>query len=118
MTLTVDAYAGRTFEGKAAPCPARRSARATVEAVVPNEKAEPKPGMSPRRRPAGQQAPAVLVPIGHPDHRRTSRVYVVSGDRVEERRHDVTKLSRWWKLSTAKSGERVATTNVSKLIDG
>ena len=50
----------------------------------------------------------------------TSRVYVVSGDRVEER--VVTtgqKLDPLVEIVNGlKSGERVATTNVTKLIDG
>jgi len=125
VTLTVDAYAGRTFEGKVQyVSPALRADQRalTVEAVVPNEKAELKPGMfatasiQQANRTTGVLVPASAIQtIGG-----TSRVYVVSGDRVEER--VVTtgqKLDALVEIVNGlKSGERVATTNVTKLIDG
>jgi RND family efflux transporter MFP subunit len=125
VTLTVDAYAGRTFEGKVQyVSPALRADQRalTVEAVVPNEKAELKPGMfATASIQQANKTTGVLVPasaiqtIGG-----TSRVYVVNSDRVEER--VVTtgqKLDPLVEIVNGlKSGERVATTNVSKLIDG
>jgi RND family efflux transporter MFP subunit len=125
VMLTVDAYSGRTFEGKVqyvSPGLRADQRALTVEAVVPNEKAELKPGMfATASIQQANKTPAVLVPasaiqtIGG-----TSRVYVVSGDRVEER--VVTTGQKLDPLvevvNGLKSGERVATANVSKLIDG
>ena len=90
--------------------------------MVPNPTGELKPGLFATARieqPA--RTPGILVPaasvhtIGG-----TGRVFVVSGDRVEERivntgqavgdRVEITK--------GLKSGERVATRNVGKLADG
>ena len=125
VTLTVDAYPGRTFEGKVRyVSPALRADQRalTVEAVVVNEKAELKPGMFATA--SVQQAnktPAVLVPASAVQTiAGTSRVYVVEAGRVEER--VVTTGQKLEPLveivNGLKSGEQVATTNVGKLIDG
>ena len=93
-----------------------------VEAVVPNADGTLKPGLFATARieqPA--RTPGILVPaasvhtIGG-----TGRVFVVSGDRVEERIvntgqavGDLVEITKG-----LKSGERVATRNVGKLADG
>jgi membrane fusion protein, multidrug efflux system len=125
VKLMVDAYPGRTFEGKVRyVSPALRADQRalTVEAVVPNENGELKPGMFATA--SVQQAnktPAVLVPSSAVQTiAGTSRVYVLQGDRVEER--VVTTGQKLEPLveivNGLKSGEQVATINVSKLIDG
>jgi membrane fusion protein, multidrug efflux system len=125
MSLTVDAYPGRTFEGRVryvSPSLRADQRALIVEAVVPNEKGELKPGMfATARVQQVEQTPAVLVPgaavqtIGG-----TSRVFVVGGDRVEERivtsGQPVDQLVEI--TSGLKGGEQVATANVAHLVDG
>jgi multidrug efflux pump subunit AcrA (membrane-fusion protein) len=125
MSLTVDAYPGRTFEGHVRyVSPALRADQRAlvVEAVVPNEKAELKPGMfATAQIQEVDKTPAVLTPatavrtIGG-----TSRVFVVNGDHVEER--IVTtgqQLDRLIEITNGlKRNEQVATASVSQLVDG
>ena len=121
----VDAYPGRQFEGRVryvSPALQEEQRALTVEAMVPNPTGELKPGLFATARieqPA--RTPGILVPaasvhtIGG-----TGRVFVVSGDRVEERIvntgqavGDLVEITKG-----LKSGERVATRNVGKLADG
>jgi RND family efflux transporter MFP subunit len=125
VNFQVDAYANRTFEGKVqyvSPALQADQRALTVEAVVPNPTGELKPGLfATARIEEKDRTPAVLVPtaavqtIGG-----TSRVFVVNGDRVEERIvtagqavDDLVEISKG-----LKNGERVATRNVGKLVDG
>ena len=125
VTLSVDAYAGRTFEGKVQyVSPALRADQRalTVEAVVPNANGELKPGMfTTALIQQANKTPAVLVPAAAVvTIAGTSRVYVVSGDRVEER---VVTTGQVLGLQIEivnglKNGETIATANVNKLVDG
>lgn len=125
ITFEVDAYAGRQFDGKVryvSPTLRADQRALTVEAVVPNANNELKPGLfATARIQQPKPTPAVLVPaaavhtVGG-----TSRVFVVNGDRVDER---VVTLGQT--LDTlveitngVKAGERVATANVGQLADG
>ena len=125
VSFTVDAFPGRTFEGKVrfvSPALRAEQRALTVEAVVPNANADLKPGMfATARIEQNKREPAVLVP--EPAVRvvsGTGRVFVVNGDRAEER--IVTtgqKVDSLVEIVTGlKSGERVATQNVTQLIDG
>ena len=125
VSFTVDAFQGRTFQGRVryvSPSLRADQRALTVEAVVPNANGELKPGMfatalieQPKKVPAVLvPATAVRVVAG------TSRVFVVTGDRAEERIvttgqkiEDVIEIA-----GGLKSGERVATENVSQLVDG
>jgi membrane fusion protein, multidrug efflux system len=123
--FVVDAYAGRQFEGRiqyVSPALQADQRALTVEAIVPNPKGELKPGLFATAR-IEQQArtPGIVVPASAVQTSGgTSRVFVVKGDRVEERIvstgqtvGDTIEITKG-----LTSGERVATTNVAQLVDG
>lgn len=125
VTFEVDAYPGRTFEGKVryvSPTLETAQRALTVEAVVENAKGELKPGLfATARIEQPERTTGVLVPaVAVQTLGGTSRVFVVAGDAVEERlvttgqtvdaAVEITK--------GLKSGERVATTNLAQLVDG
>ena len=125
VNFEVDAYADRQFEGRVkfvSPSLQADQRAMTIEAAVPNATGELKPGLFATARieqPA--RTPGVLVPAGAVQITAgTSRVYVVTGDHVEERivttGQTVDTLIEVTK--GLKAGERVATTNVAKLADG
>ena len=125
VSFSVDAFPGRMFDGKVRfVSPALRADQRalTVEAVVPNANAELKPGMfATARIEQNKREPAVLVPEAAVRViSGTGRVFVVNGDRVEER--IVTtgqKVDTLVEIVTGlKNGERVATQNVTQLVDG
>jgi membrane fusion protein (multidrug efflux system) len=125
VNFDVDAYANRSFEGRVkfvSPALQADQRALTIEAIVPNPKGELKPGLFATARieqPA--RTPGILVPAGAVQITSgTSRVYVVTGDHVEERIvttgqtiDDSIEITKG-----LKAGERVATTNVAKLADG
>jgi len=125
VSFSVDAFPGKTFDGQVrfvSPSLRADQRALTVEASVPNAKGELKPGMfATALVEQAKKAPGVLVPA---DAVRTisgtSRVFVVTGDRAEER--IVTtgqKVDALVELTTGlKAGERVATENVNQLVDG
>ena len=125
VSFSVDAFAGRTFDGRVryvSPSLRADQRALTVEASVPNASGELKPGMfATALVEQAKKLPAVLVPA---DAVRTvsgtSRVFVVTGDRAEER--IVTtgqKVDPLVEITTGlKAGERVATENVTQLVDG
>jgi RND family efflux transporter MFP subunit len=125
VSFSVDAFPGRLFDGKVRyVSPALRADQRalTVEAVVPNANAELKPGMfATARIEQSKKEPAVLVPeTAVRVVSGTGRVFVVNGDRAEER--IVTTGQKIDSLveivSGLKKGERVATANVTQLVDG
>jgi len=125
VNFEVDAYAGRTFEGRVkfvSPALQADQRALTIEAIVPNPKGELKPGLFATARieqPA--RTPGILVPAGAVQITAgTSRVYVVAGDHVEERivTTGITVDESIEITRGLKAGERVATTNVAKLVDG
>jgi membrane fusion protein, multidrug efflux system len=125
VNFEVDAYAGRQFEGKVkyvAPALQADQRALTVEAIVPNANAVLKPGLfvtarlEQVARTVGVLVPAAAVQTSA----GTSRVFVVNGDRVEERIvtsgdsvGDLVEITKG-----LKAGERVATKNVAQLADG
>jgi RND family efflux transporter MFP subunit len=125
VSFQVDAYANRTFEGRVRfVSPALEAAQRAliVEAVVPNPRGELKPGLFASaliEQPT--KTPGVLVPAAAVQTTAgTSRVFVVNGDRVEERLVTVGEaVDQLVEITRGlKSGEKVATTNVPQLIDG
>jgi RND family efflux transporter MFP subunit len=125
VSLTVDAYPGRTFSGTVrfvSPSVQTAQRALMVEAIVPNEDGALKPGLfATAEMTQAASAPAVLVPG---DAVRTvsgtARVFVVRGDRVEERivatGQTVGPLVEI--LSGVTAGDVLATSNVSQLSDG
>ncbi len=90
VSFTVDAFAGRTFEGKVryvSPSLRADQRALTVEAVVPNSNGELKPGMfATALIEQPKKVDAVLVPASAVRVvSGTSRVFVVTGDHAEER---------------------------------
>jgi membrane fusion protein, multidrug efflux system len=125
VSFSVDAFPGRMFEGKVRyVSPALRADQRalTVEAVVPNGDAQLKPGMfATASIQQNKKEPAVLVPqTAVRVISGTARVFVVNGDRAEERVVATgQKLDPLVEIVTGlKAGERVATANVNQLVDG
>ena len=125
VTLTVDAYPGRTFTGQVrfvSPTLKADQRALTVEAIVPNQDLTLKPGFfvtADVQQPASE--PALLVPASAVHITTgTSRVFVVKADRVEERVVS-TGQTVGLMIEIAKGvapDEMVAATNVSQLSDG
>ncbi|HEY7290490.1 MAG TPA: efflux RND transporter periplasmic adaptor subunit [Vicinamibacterales bacterium] len=125
VNFEVDAYPGKQFVGKVqfvSPSLQADQRALTIEAVVPNPKGELKPGLfatariEQRDRSTGVliPTPAVQTAAG------TSRVFVVHGDKVEERIVTIGQVvgDRTEISSGLKTGEQVATRNLGQLIDG
>ena len=125
VTFQVDAYPGREFTGTVryvSPALEANRRAMTVEAVVPNQSGDLKPGLfATARVDQPEKMPAVMVPESAVlTQAGTSRVYVVNGDKVEER--IVTtgqQIDAFVEIATGlKAGEKVATKNVAQLFDG
>jgi membrane fusion protein, multidrug efflux system len=125
ITFEVDAYEGRQFEGKiryVSPALQADQRALTVEAVVPNTSGELKPGLfATARLEESKRTPGILVPAAAVlTTAGTSRVFVVTGNHVEERIvttgqavGDLVEITKG-----LKAGEKVATTHVATLVDG
>lgn len=125
VTFQVDAYPGRTFEGKVrfvSPALEANQRALTVEAVVPNPAGELKPGLfATARIEQREKANAILVPATAVQTAGgTSRLYVLAGDHVDERIVTIGQTidARIEIMTGLKAGERVATDNVAQLTDG
>ena len=125
VDFTVDAYPGRTFTGRVryvSPAVRADSRSLVVEAVVPNDTGELKPGLfATARIEKLERTPAVLLPrtaIGTVAD--ASRVYVVEGGRGVARLVTLgqTVGDRVEITSGIKPGELVAITAIDRLIDG
>jgi len=125
VTFTVDAFIGRTFEGKVryvSPSLRADQRALTVEAVVPNSNGELKPGMFATaliQQP--KKVDAILVPSSAVRViSGTSRVFVVAGDHAEERLVTTGQVVDQLVEVTSglTRGDRVATANVTQLVDG
>jgi RND family efflux transporter MFP subunit len=125
VNFVVDAYPGREFQGTVryvSPSLQADQRALTIEATVPNANGELKPGFfATARIEQPNKAPGILVPSAAVQTSSgTSRLYVVTGDHVEERIvttgqtvGDLVEITKG-----VKAGERVATKNVTKLADG
>ncbi|HZM93668.1 MAG TPA: efflux RND transporter periplasmic adaptor subunit [Vicinamibacterales bacterium] len=125
VSLAVDVAPGRTFEGHVryvSPALQSDSRTLIVEALVTNDDGMLKPGsFATARIEQGSDRPGILVPkTAVRTVSGTSRVYVVSGERAEERIVTVGQAADdLLEITTGlKAGENVATTNVEKLSDG
>jgi len=125
VTFTVDAFMGRTFEGKVryvSPSLRADQRALTVEAVVPNSNGELKPGMFATaliQQP--KKVDAILVPSSAVRViSGTSRVFVIAGDRAEERLVTTGQvIDQLVEVTSGLTrGDRVATANVPQLVDG
>ena len=125
VTFQVDAYAGREFTGTVryvSPALEANRRAMTVEAVVPNQSGDLKPGLfATARIEQPDRVAAVLVPADAVvTTAGLSRVFVVSGGKAEER--IVTtgqQVDTLIEIATGlKAGEQVATHNVAQLFDG
>ena len=125
VTFEVDASPGKQFEGQVryvSPALEANSRTLVVEAVVPNDGGALKPGsFATALIEQGTRSPGILVPgVAVRTVAGTSRVFVVSGDRAEERIvtvgqpvDDLVEIT-----SGLKAGETVATSSVAQLSDG
>ncbi|OFW34720.1 MAG: hypothetical protein A3F70_12005 [Acidobacteria bacterium RIFCSPLOWO2_12_FULL_67_14] len=126
VSLEVDAYPGRTFTGRiryVSPAVQADSRALIIEAVVPNETGELRPGQfATARIELASQTPAVLVPGGAVrTDADTARVYAVSPAGSAEERivttgqtvGDLIEIT-----SGVKPGDRVVTSHVAQLADG
>jgi membrane fusion protein (multidrug efflux system) len=125
VQLEVDAAPGQRFEGQVryvSPALQSDSRTLVVEALVANDSGVLKPGsFATARIEQASERPAVLVPAAAVRTvSGTSRVFVISGDRAEERIVTVGQpVDDLVEISTGlKAGENVATSNVDKLVDG
>jgi membrane fusion protein, multidrug efflux system len=125
VTFSVDAYPGQTFSGVVryvSPSVKAETRALTVEAVVPNGEGQLKPGFFATARIEQASAqPGLMVPAAAVRTvAGTARVFVVTGDRVEERivttgggadgQVEIT--------SGLQAGERVAAGGIEQLVDG
>ena len=125
VSFVVDAYPGETFTGQVrfvSPSVNADTRALTLEAVVPNPDARLKPGFfaTARIEEAGG-GPGILVPASAVRTLAgTARVFVVAGDRAEERivMTGQTEAERIEITDGLKAGERVATSEVERLVDG
>jgi len=126
VAFEVDAYPGRTFTGRVryvSPALKADSRALVVEALVPNESRLLKPGFFATAR-IEQASPssALVVPASAVRAGAgAARVFVVAGDRVEERVVALGEAVDGDRLEVTgglKAGERVATSNVAQLTDG
>lgn len=125
ITFEVDAYPGRQFAGRVryvSPTLQADQRALTVEAVVPNPDHTLKPGLfATARIRQPKETPAVLVPAtAVRTAGGTSRVFVITGDHVEERVVTVGQpIDTMVEITNGlEAGERVATANVALLADG
>jgi len=126
VSLEVDAYPGRTFTGQVryvSPAVRADSRALIIEAVVPNESGELKPGLfATARIEQANQTPAVLVPTGAVRaDAGVSRVFVVLAGGTAEERIVTTGQTVDGQIeltSGIKAGDTVATSNVERITDG
>jgi RND family efflux transporter MFP subunit len=125
VTFEVDAYPDATFTGQVrfvAPSLNSDTRALTIEAVVPNADGRLKPGFfATARIEQAKASPGILVPAAAVRTvAGTARVFVVDGDRVEERIvmtgqvvGDTVEIT-----DGLTAGERVAASGVDTLVDG
>jgi RND family efflux transporter MFP subunit len=125
VALEVDSAPGKTFTGQVryvSPALQTDSRTLVVEAVIPNDDGALKPGSFATAQIEQQSTtPGVLVPASAVRTvSGTSRVFVVATDRAEERLVTVGQTADdLVEITTGlKTGERVATTNITQLVDG
>jgi RND family efflux transporter MFP subunit len=126
VAVQVDAYPGKTFTGKiryVSPSLKADSRALVIEAVVPNETGDLKPGFfATAQIEQASSTPALLVPsTAIRTITGTSRVYVVSSAGTVEERIVTTGQTSGDLVEVTSGlarGETVATSNVAQLGDG
>jgi multidrug efflux pump subunit AcrA (membrane-fusion protein) len=125
VAFQVDAFPGREFRGTVRyVSPALEATRRalTIEAVVPNQSGDLKPGLfATARIEQPEKTPAVMVPADAVQTTAgTSRVFVINGDKAEERIVTIgLAVGDLIEIATGlKPGEKVATKNLGQLFDG
>jgi len=125
VTFEVDAYPGETFTGQVryvSPSIAADTRALTIEAVVPNPSNRLKPGFfATAQIEQAAMVPGVLVPAtAVRTVSGTARVFVLNGDRVEERIVTAGQAigERVEITSGLKAGENVVANGVERLVDG
>ena len=125
VSLEVDAAPGQHFEGQVryvSPALQADSRTLVVEALVPNNSGMLRPGsFATARIEQGSERPGILVPkAAVRTVSGTARVYVIAGERAEERIVTIGQsVDDLAEITTGlKAGENVATSNVEKLSDG
>ncbi|MDP2055709.1 MAG: efflux RND transporter periplasmic adaptor subunit [Acidobacteriota bacterium] len=125
VTFEVDAYPGEKFGGEVrfvSPSLAAATRALTLEAIVPNGSNRLKPGFfATAQIEHASLLPGLLVPAtAVRTVSGTARVFVVNGDRVEERVVMVGQAvgERVEVTSGVKAGERVVASGVERVVDG
>ena len=125
VTFEVDAYPGDTFVGQVrfvSPSVVASTRALTLEAIVPNSANRLKPGFfATAQIEQASMLPGLLVPAtAVRTVSGTARVFVVNGDRVEERVVMVGQAvgERVEITSGLKAGERVVGSGVDRIVDG
>lgn len=125
VTFEVDAYPGETFVGQVrfvSPSVAAATRALTLEAIVPNGNHRLKPGFfATAQIEQANRLPGLLVPAtAVRTVSGTARVFVVNGDRVEERVVMVGQAvgDRVEVTSGVTAGERVVASGVDRVVDG
>jgi membrane fusion protein, multidrug efflux system len=125
VTFEVDAYPGETFTGQVrfvAPSLNVDTRALTLEAVVPNAGGRLKPGFfATARIEQASASPGILVPsTAVRTVAGTARVFVVTGDRAEERIVMAGQVvgDRVEIADGLRAGERVVSKGVDQLTDG
>jgi RND family efflux transporter MFP subunit len=126
VSLEVDAYPGKTFTGQVryvSPAVRVDSRALVIEAVVPNESGELKPGLfATARIEQANRTPAVLVPASAiRTDAGVARVFLVSKEGTAEERIVTTGQTVDGQIeltSGIKAGDTVATSNVDRIADG
>lgn len=125
VTFEVDAYPGETFTGQVryvSPSIAADTRALTLEAIVPNPSNRLKPGFfATAQIEQAAMVPGVLVPAtAVRTVSGTARVFVLNGDRLEERIVTAGQVigERVEITSGLKAGENVVANGVERLVDG
>ncbi len=125
VELHVDAYPSRTFEGRmsrVSPAVNTATRAFPFEALVPNRDAVLKPGTFARVHiDSGKEDPVLTLPYSALQYRYgVNRVFVVDGEKLTVRELKVGDRmgERIEILSGVNAGDRVAVTDVEKLVDG
>lgn len=125
VTFEVDAYPGETFVGQVryvSPSVAANTRALTLEAIVPNGHSRLKPGFfATAQIEQAAMLPGLLVPASAVRTvSGTARVFVIAGDRVEERVVMVGQAvdDRVEITSGLAKGERVVAAGADRMVDG